>query len=309
MAKETFHTTAFVGLGAMGYGMAKHLAKITSERVLVWNRTSAVADRFVAENANSKFQVVSDLGELSRAEVVCMCLPTTNIVEHVCEKLMHVLKPGTIVIDSTSGEPTKSIEVAKKLEERVSCHYIDAPVSGGPHGAAAGTLTVMVGGNDPDTIEQSLNFIRNTFGKKVVSVGPVGSAHAVKSINNCLNSSHLLIASEGLCALKAMGVCPDVALSVINSSSGRSLQTEARLPEKVLTRSFDYGFRLGLMKKDVGIANGLLDSYFPDATLMRETKRLLEAACDRLGTDADYTECVKELEARSNALLVPNPKK
>ena len=129
-----------------------------------------------------------------------------------------------------------------------------------------------------------------------------------KTINNCLNSSHLLIASEGLCALKAMGVSPDVALSVINSSSGRSLQTQARLPEKVLTRSFDYGFKLGLMKKDVGIANGLLDSYFPDATLMRETKRLLESACDRLGADADYTECVKELEARSNVRLEPNVK-
>lgn len=305
---EIFHTTAFVGLGAMGYGMAKHLAKITSESVLLWNRTSAVADRFVAESSNSKFKVVADLGELSRAEVVCMCLPTTNVVEQVCEELMQVLNPGTIVIDSTSGEPTKSIEIAEKLEERASCHYIDAPVSGGPHGAAAGTLTVMVGGKDPGVIEQSLDFIRNTFGKKVVSVGPVGSAHAVKSINNCLNSSHLLIASEGLCALKAMGVSPDVALSVINSSSGRSLQTQARLPEKVLTRSFDYGFKLGLMKKDVGIANGLLDSYFPDATLMRETKRLLESACDRLGADADYTECVKELEARSNVRLEPNDK-
>jgi 3-hydroxyisobutyrate dehydrogenase-like beta-hydroxyacid dehydrogenase len=105
-----------------------------------------------------------------------------------------------------------------------------------------------------------------------------------------------------------MGVSPDVALSVINSSSGRSLQTQARLPEKVLTRSFDYGFKLGLMKKDVGIANDLLDSYFPDATLMRETKRLLESACDRLGVDADYTECVKELEARSNVRLEPNVK-
>mmetsp|Transcript_37645 Transcript_37645/g.118644 ORF Transcript_37645/g.118644 Transcript_37645/m.118644 type:complete len:93 (-) Transcript_37645:628-906(-) len=80
-------------------------------------------------------------------------------------------------------------------------------------------------------------------------VGPCGSGHAVKSVNNAMNATHLIIAAEGLCTLQKFGVCPADALSVINASSGRSLQTEVRMPMSVLPRTFDYGFKLGLMEK------------------------------------------------------------
>ena len=98
-----YSNTAFIGLGAMGYGMARHLKKITSERVFVYNRTTAVARAFCEENSNENFEVASDLKDLSSVSVVCICLPSTDVVAKVCEDLMSILKPGTIIIDSTSG--------------------------------------------------------------------------------------------------------------------------------------------------------------------------------------------------------------
>jgi 3-hydroxyisobutyrate dehydrogenase len=207
------------------------------------------------------------------------------------------------VVDATSGDPAISIKIAKILSAN-DISFVDCPVSGGPAGAKEARLTSMMGGS-AEARTKAREIISQTFSKygKVVDVGPVGSAHATKSINNCLNATHLLVAAEGLLALKAFGVEPSVALEVINNSSGRSLQTQKRVPEKVLTRSFDYGFKLGLMHKDVAIANGLLDEHFKSATVMRETMKLLTAAKSRFGLDADYTEIVKELETRAGLSL------
>ena len=121
--------------------------------------------------------------------------------------------------------------------------------------------------------------------------------YQVKAINNAMNVSHLLLASEGLLALQRFGVAPATALEVINASSGRSLQTEVRLPERVLTGSFDYGFKLGLMAKDVGIANAVMDANFPEAgQFFRRSGDVLGDAVAQLGPDADYTAAVKVLE-------------
>ena len=160
--------------------LSRHLKKITSERVFVYNRTTAVARAFCEENSNENFEVASDLKDLSSVSVVCICLPSTDVVAKVCEDLMSILKPGTIIIDSTSGEPNKAIQIATQLKTK-GIHYIDAPVSGGPHGAKAGALTVMVGGNNPEILQQSIEFLSNSYGKKVFAVGEVGSAHAVKA--------------------------------------------------------------------------------------------------------------------------------
>ena len=90
---------------------------------------------------------------------------------------------------------------------------------------------------------------------------------------------------------------------MINASSGRSLQTERRIPDCVVSGTFDYGFKLGLMAKDVRIANKVLDAHFPEAEYFRRTGTLLEAAVEAHGYDADYTEAVKVLEATAGATL------
>merc|ERR1712159_310112 len=133
----------------------------------------------------------------------------------------------------------------------------------------------------------------DSFSKKVEHIGPCGAGHATKAINNALNATHLLAASEGLLALRKFGIAPDKALAAINLSSGRSLQTEVRLPEKVLTGSFDYGFKLGLMLKDLKIAAGLMnETSLPEAdataNYFGRTVSVYQAAVEDLGDQADY---------------------
>ena len=121
---------------------------------------------------------------------------------------------------------------------------------------------------------------------------------AVKAINNVMNSAHLLVAAEGLLALRNFGVSPDEALEVINSSSGRSMATADRVPQDVITGKFDYGFALNLMSKDCKIAADVMDVHFPEASLIKEVSSIMEKACNSpFGGSRDYTNAVKYLES------------
>merc|ERR1719413_344446 len=121
----------------------------------------------------------------------------------------------------------------------------------------------MMGADDDAAAERVMPVIQS-FSKKVVRCGPVGAGHAVKAVNNALNVTHLLLGHEGLLALQRMGVDPSVAVEAINGSSGRSLQTEVRLPKEVLSREFAYGFKLPGIVKDCRIASGLLGDGFQE---------------------------------------------
>jgi len=182
--------------------------------------------------------------------------------------------------------------------ENYGVHFMDAPVSGGPRGAAAATIACMFGADNDEAAERCEKVLQK-FTKKVVRTGPAGSACAVKAINNVMNSTHLLIAAEGLLALQKLGVKPDVALSAINGSSGRSLQTQERVPNEVLTRNFAYGFKLPLMAKDCRIAESVLDAGFPQAQLLRAGSKLVNEAEITQSENADYSQIVCLLEERA----------
>src|SRR5262249_1899671 len=151
----------------------------------------------------------------------------------------------------TSGDPATSRRIAATLAEK-EVGFLDAPVSGGVKGAESGTLTVMIGG-DAATLEK-VRPVLEGFGKKLVHCGDVGAGDAVKAVNQALLAIHILSAGEGLVALSRLGVKPEVALDVINSSSGRSNSSMNLFPERVLGRKFPRTFRLALMDKDIDIA-------------------------------------------------------
>lgn len=279
-------TLAFLGLGAMGYPMAAHLAK--HRPTLVWNRTFAKALRHQEEHGSRAVP----LEEVAEAEVIFTCLPTTREVREVAEALYPHLRPGTYWVDATSGEPEASRALAERLGEK-GVVYLDAPVSGGVAGAQQGTLTVMMGGP-----EEAVERVRPLlfYARKVVHVGPVGAGHAVKAVNNALLAVNLWAAGEGLLALVAQGVSAEKALEVINASSGRSNATENLIPERVLTRAFPKTFALGLLVKDLVIAMGVLDKEKAPAPLLRLTREVYEMAKRELGGDRDHVEALRLLE-------------
>lgn len=285
---------AFLGLGAIGAPMARHLAKRAGTELRVWNRTTARAASFAAEQGCIH---APDVAAAARgADFVVTCFPVSADVESLLGELLPAMaeKPGAMLIDCTSGDPATSRRIAARAAEQ-GIGFIDAPVSGGVVGAENAALTVMVGG-DAALLERARPVLE-TFGKKIVHCGPVGAGDAVKAVNNALLALHLLSTAEGLLALTKAGVDPAVALDVINTSSGRSNASMNLFPERVLTRAFPRTFRLALLHKDVGIAAQVAREQGIDSPLLQLTAELFGTARLAMGEEADHVEVVRWAEA------------
>ncbi|MBC8089239.1 MAG: NAD(P)-dependent oxidoreductase [Phycisphaerae bacterium] len=291
---------AFLGLGAIGAPMARHLAG--AERSLtVWNRTQARAQAFCAETGATA--ALTPAEAVANADIVITCLPTSKDVASLldgADGVLATMKPGTAFVDCTSGDPATSKRIAERLAER-NIGYLDAPVSGGVAGAVAAKLTVMVGGD-----EALLERVRPTleqFGARIVHCGAIGAGDALKAVNNALLAMHIWGTAEGLVALEKMGVRSDVALDVINTSSGRSNASMNLFPERVLTRAFPRTFRLALLDKDVGIAADLARDLDVPSPLIQLTSNLFRQAHHALGEEADHMEAVQVVEQQSGAVV------
>ena len=285
---------AFLGLGAIGRPMAARLAAAPDISLAVWNRTSDRASSFASE---LRARHAHTPAEAARgAEVIITCLPISADVESLldgADGLIAGLATGALLVDCTSGDPATSRRIAARLAER-GVGFLDAPVSGGTIGAEQGTLTVMVGG-DAKLLERARPVL-SAFGKKIVHCGDVGAGDALKAVNNALLAVHVWSTAEGLTALAKAGVKADVALDVINASSGRSNASMNLFPERVLTRAFPRTFRLALLDKDVGIAAGVAREQKVPAPLLQLTADLFRIAHNALGEEADHVEAVKLVE-------------
>ncbi len=285
----TVKSVGFIGLGDIGRPMAVHIAGAFD--TVVWNRTVSVAQDF-AEKTGAR-AATSPVDLVGSVDVVIMCLPTSVEVLEVAKTAGDAWRRGQLLIDTTSGDPTGSQTVASFLEER-GVGFVDAPVSGGTSGAEAGTLTVMLGG-DEKWIPTAREVV-SCFSEVVEHVGPVGAAHALKAVNQALLAINILVAGEGLAALVKQGVSPDVALKVINASSGRSNVTENLIPQRVVTGLWPRTFRLALLDKDVGVALKVLKENGVADTAVGIVKEALANARKTLGEEADHVELVKEIE-------------
>jgi len=291
----------FVGLGAIGYPIAQRLAE--RYQVAVWNRTAERARAFAAETGAGF--AASPREAAVGADVVFTCLPNSPEVEEVLagtngDGLAEGLAPGSLLIDLTSGIPSSSRKIAEGLVAK-DVGYLDAPVSGGTSGAAAGTLTVMVGGSD-EAFTRALPILQ-AFGKRIEHVGPVGAGHALKAVHNSLIALHLFGLGEALTTLAKAGVTPRKALDVINASNGRSFVSERLIPERVLTREWPRTFRLALLDKDVGIARDLMAEVGIEAPVLGLVSQLLHEAALTLGDEADHVEALRIHERRAGVEL------
>ena len=290
---------AFLGLGAIGAPMARHLAP--RYELSVWNRTASKATAFAKETSS---QAASTPAEAARgAAVVITCLPTSKEVESLLDGddgMLGAFESGATLIDCTSGDPATSRRIATRLAER-GVGFVDAPVSGGVSGAMKGILTIMCGG-DEATMARARPVLE-AFGEKIVLCGPVGAGHAVKAVNQAMLGVHIWSLSEGLVALQKAGVSPETALDVINSSSGRSNTSMNLFPERVVTRTFPRTFRLALMDKDVRIAADFAREYGVPSPLLQLASELLREARRELGEEADHVETVQVLEKWASVQL------
>ena len=278
---------SFVGLGAMGYPIAGHLAR-KGNAVTVWNRTAGVAEKHAAEHGTSPAKALEEVAD--RAEVLFTCLPTSAEVDSIADRLGDRLRRGTVWVDATSGDPDASRKTAERLAG-LGVDFLDAPVSGGLAGARKGTLTTMVGGSEP-ALGRARAAIA-AYSARIVHVGGPGSGHALKAINNTLLAVHILAAAEGLLTLERNGIPIEKALEVLNASSGRSNVTENLLGTPLASGEFPVTFKLGLLEKDVRIGAKIVREAGLEAPLTALAVEVVRNAKALLGAGADYLEMAR----------------
>lgn len=275
-------TIGFVGLGNMGAVMS---ARLVAAGFTVHGFDLSAAAR--ASLAGAGGRAHDNLGDAVRdASVVILMLPSSDVVEAVVHDPEFALAENATVIDMSSSEPLRTQALADELE-RQGITLVDAPVSGGVAGARAGRLTIMVGAEpaDLDRLRPVLTPLGNP-----VHVGGVGAGHAIKALNNLLSATHLLSTAEVMVAGQRFGLDPQVMLDTFNSSSGQSGSTRNKWPNFVLPGTFNSGFALRLMVKDMRIALGLAEQVGAADQLSRDSVRIWAAAADALPAAADHTE-------------------
>jgi 3-hydroxyisobutyrate dehydrogenase len=281
----------FIGLGAMGFPMARHLAK--EHDVVVWNRTREKAERHAREHGTT---LASQPADCADAEVIITMLPTSREVDEIVDQLITHVKTGTLWIDATSGDPNVSRLTSERLAKK-GVAFVDAPVTGATVGAENATLTIMIGGT-PEAFERAREILKLN-GKTIIHVGPVGAGHAIKVLTNSIMGATVWMTSECLLVAKRFGIDMKTALEVTNAGSGRSNASENLLPMRLRDGKWPLVFKLLHHDKDIRIASSLAHEQHASTPMLALTQQLFTAALNELGDDADYIEVAKVI-ARMN---------
>ncbi|KFD22534.1 NADP-dependent dehydrogenase [Tatumella ptyseos ATCC 33301] len=254
--------TGVIGLGNMGAGMASTLHK----------KGFSVIGYDLSEQARGRLQekgvscVDSCETLLKQVSIVILSLPKSEHVEAVCLKdggIGTYGQPGLIVIDTTTSTPEVSRRVASCLKEK-GIGFVDAPVSGGPAGAAAGTMAMVIGAEEEQLTK--IMPVLKAMSSTQIHIGSCGAGNVAKIANNLLCATHLIATAEALSMAAKAGVDPQKVLNGINAGSGSSSVSKVSFEKWILNKAYNSGFTMALMRKDVGLANTLaeqLDLHLP----------------------------------------------
>ncbi|WCS24525.1 NAD(P)-dependent oxidoreductase [Methylobacterium sp. NMS14P] len=281
----TIATVGVVGLGNMGLGMAATLAR---KGFAVLGYDLSPARRPAAEAAGvTVLDALNDV--LGRADALVFSLPLARDVEAVVTAeggLLSRTDRKVVVIDTSTSDPGTTRRLAERLAAAGHA-LLDAPVSGGPSGAAEGTLTMMIGGAAADY--ELARPVLEAMSARAPHVGPSGAGNIVKLVNNLLVAAHLVTTGEALRLSEAAGLSAEEAVKVVNTATGRSAISEVMVPRWVQSGTFDSGFSAGLMRKDVRLALELAEECGIDLPLSAEVKRIWQATQAAIPDTADFT--------------------
>jgi 3-hydroxyisobutyrate dehydrogenase len=276
-------TVALVGLGNMGGPMAGRLVA-AGHTVLGYD-----VDPSRAAGIEGVTPAASAEEAARTADIVILMLPNSDVVDAVAATLVGVMPEGAVVLDMSSSHPVRTRELAARLAAQ-GHPLVDAPVSGGVSGAENGTLAIMVGG-EKAPVEAVLPVLE-VLGRPSV-VGPVGAGHALKALNNLMSAAHLVVSSEALLAGERFGLDIETMLGVVNAGSGRSGSTEAKWPKFIVPGTYDSGFAMSLMVKDIGIGLDLIREGGVDAGPSAAVVDAWRQAVATLEPNADHTEVAR----------------
>ena len=303
MTPQKPQTVGFIGIGSMGRPMSRCLAQAGFTVTL--NDVDQAGGKAHAQSIGAKW--ASTPAEAAKeADVVITMLPNSQIVEHVLSQedgVLSTLRAGAVVIDMSSSIPAHTQRLAQVVEQAGGV-LVDAPVSGGVSRAETGSLAIMAGG-PADAIDH-VEPVLQAMGSSVLRTGTVGSAHAMKALNNLVSAGGFLIGIEALMIGQRFGLDPDMMVDVLNASTGMNNSSQKKFKQYVLSRQFNSGFGLDLMVKDLTIATGLATDSQTPAPFAMLCRELWAASAGLLGPGEDHTAVAKLVERLAQTELRPD---
>ena len=285
----------FAGIGAMGTPMSTNLIKAGHKLVLFDidpKKAQAVA-------ATNECEVATSLTDLAgRSNTVITMLPDGKLVRKALlgdndsgkNCITETLKPGSLIIDMSSSSPMGTRELGAILEKK-GFQFIDAPVSNGVKGAIAATLSIMVGGDK--TVFDRVKPMLEKMGNQIYYAGPLGAGHAIKALNNYVSAAGMIAACEAMHAGEAFGIDPNVAIDIINTSSGYNGTTQRKCKQFMISGTYNAGFSTGLMAKDVRTALDIAQAMGTSTIMAQPTADIWNNMEKKLGFLSDHTEMHK----------------
>lgn len=284
----------FIGLGIMGKPMAKNLLEAGYDLV-AYNRTREKAEELVSDGAT----VADSPKEVAeQSDIIITMLPDSPQVEEVLTGERGVLEgvsEGALIVDMSTISPVVTEELSEKAREK-GASMLDAPVSGGDVGAIEGTLSIMVGGSEDDFERARPLF--EVMGKTVTHVGPSGTGQVVKAANQIVVALTIEAVSEALVLGSKGGVAPEKILEVLGGGLAGNKVMELKR-EKMLSHTFDPGFKIELHHKDLGIALAAGREYGVTLPVTAVVDQMLETLKIRGKGDRDHSAILTLIEESS----------
>ena len=289
----------YIGLGNMGGALARRILRVHKMRVydLRPQTMAKLADQGAAPTQSPKALA-------AECDMVMTCLPTSKEVRDAIfgtEGIAAGLKKGGVIADMTTGDPNATRAMAKELAGS-GISLIDAPVSGGPHGADAGTIAIMVGAS-PE-LYQRVRPIFETISPNIFRCGDVGTGHVMKLVNNVIAASVRTVTFEAIAMGIKNGLSLKACAEVLAKGSARSYSTEITLP-RLLSANAQASFTLGLMHKDVRLATELGVASGSPMLVAGVVRELFQSALNEQGADADVNTMIRLFERQSKVEIVP----
>ena len=270
----------FVGAGLMGAPMVGNLVAAGHDVV--------VSSRTPERLADTGWTVVGSPAEAARdADIVCSIVPDSPEVADVVRAVLETIPEGGVIVEMSTHSPETARELAAECAVR-GVAYLDCPVSGGPTGAAAGSLAIWVGGS-VEALERARPVLTVLGDEaKLRHCGEVGAGLAVKLANNYLGAVIAAASAEALAMARAEGLDPQLVIDAVMTGSGANWQLGNLYPHKVLQGDYEPGFKLAHMIKDVRAARALAESLGVEQPVGDVTLGRLVTALERFGADVDY---------------------
>ncbi|WP_029001013.1 NAD(P)-dependent oxidoreductase [Azohydromonas australica] len=288
----------YIGLGSMGGALARRLQLQFPLRVHDTNPAAVQKMVETGSTASSPEEIVQ------HCDTIFLCLPTSNHVRTVLlggEGILRAAKPGTVIVDQTTGDPTLTRAIAKEMEP-LGIELIDAPVSGGARGADAGTIAIMVGASA--ALYERIEPVLKTISPNLFHAGGLGCGHVAKLANNLLSGGQRLLSLEAMALAVKNGLEPRRALEIILASGGRNLYMEKFMPN-IIQGKLASGFTLGLLHKDVRLACQLGDDSGVVMHFGNLAKEFYQMALNEMGPDVQVNAVALTMDRLAGTNVVP----